>query len=394
MENNDVLFCRKTIVNSLSQTTAYHILHPINEIETENSFLSSLFVDVNINEITNQKTIFVKMSIEEFAHIPLQNNIAMVIFLDAHELSETKHLDLLHDMQLKDFKLGIINPDPEFFSIAFLNLFSYVLYSLDCLSINSIIEHYSNPTLTHKKLWVNKIKTSDEFDLAKKNMPNAYFSGDFIKKMTPVKGKKITAYKTILFDLLTELNDSDTSFQALAACIERDPTLTYRIIKLTHTSLYNNEFNVSSVQRAVEIIGTRDLMKWASLVMLASITGKPAGLVTMAISRAFFCQSISDVLFPRSNGAFLVGLFSFLPSFLGEDLPTLLKELPLDGNIKSALLELSGNLGGILNIVNAYEAGKWEKIPFEQLELSGISKRVLKELYIESLTSAREMSAL
>jgi EAL and modified HD-GYP domain-containing signal transduction protein len=395
MKNNDILFCRETVVNSLSQTMAYHILHPKNAaIDIENSFLNSIFFDVDINEITHQKTFFIEMSIEELSNLPLHKNACMIIFLNTQALSEKNHLDMLNDLRLQGFQLGIINPDPKVLSGDFLSIFSYVLFSSDSLPINTIIEHCSHSLLEHKNLWINKIETSDQFTLMKDCIPNAYFSGDFIKKTTPIKGKKVLNYKTILFDLLTELNNSDTSIQVLAACIERDPALTYRIIKLTHTSIYHSQFNISTAQRAVEIIGIRDLIKWASLVMLASISGKPASLVSMAISRAFFCQNISEVLFPKSNGAFLVGLFSFLPSFFDEDLPILLKELPIDESIKAALLEYSGNLGGVLKIVEAYEAGRWEKIPFKQLEYKGISKQALKELYVESLRRAREVSSL
>ncbi|MBU2240653.1 MAG: histidine kinase, partial [Gammaproteobacteria bacterium] len=115
---------------------------------------------------------------------------------------------------------------------------------------------------------------------------------------------------------------------------------------------------------------------------------------SMAVSRACFCQNLSTALFPKLDGAFLVGLFSYLPSFLDEELPTLLKDLPLDENIKSALLEYKGNLGGILKIVVAYEAGRWEKIPFGLLASKDMSKQSLKDLYIKSLKEAREMGSL
>lgn len=395
MKENDVLFCRKDVINAHSNTVAYHLLHPRSILAHEESaFLSSLFVDVNLTEITQQKTIFFQTRLEELENLPFQKNIEMVIFLDANSLSEETDVQILSDKRLQGYQLGIINSCPDLFSADFLAIFSYALFNLDDVPINCIIDYCSHPLLTHKNLWINKVETAKEFALLKKTIPSGYFSGNFIKRVTTIKGKKVLAYKTILFDLLTELNQHETSPRALASCIERDPTLTYRIIKLTHTGIYHRQFNVSNAQRAVEIIGIRDLIKWVGLLMLSSVSGKPDSLVSMAVSRAFFCQNIASVLFPKSDGAFLVGLFSYLPSFLYEELPTLLKELPLDENIKSALLEYKGNLGGVLKIVEAYESGRWEKIPFEQLADKDISKQALKELYIESLKSAREMNAI
>lgn len=394
MKDDDVLFCRKAVVNRLSETIAYYILHPsIEEQGQDASFLSSLFVDVNLTEITQQKTIFFRTSLVELAALPLPTNIHMVIFLNANELAE-KHLETLSEFRLQGYQLGIINPNPEKFSADLFSIFSYVLFSLNHLSIDDVVARIKHPVLSSKTLWVNKVEKAEQFMRLLESVPEGQFSGNFINKATSVKGKRILAHKAILIDLLVALNDRESSPRVLAEYIERDPTLTYRIIKLTHSVIYRGQFNVSNAQRAIEIIGVRDLIKWVGLVMLGSVSGKPDCLFSMAVSRACFCQGLSAALFPKLDGAFLVGLFSYLPSFLDEDLLTLLKDLPLDENIKTALLEYKGNLGSVLKIVIAYEAGRWEKIPFDHLESKNLSKQSLKDLYIQSLKEARQMGVV
>lgn len=394
MKETDILFCRKAVVNQLSETIAYYLLHPSSVAQgQDSSFLSSLFVDVNLTEITQQKTIYFQTSLDELSTLPLQSNIHMVIFLNATELSEM-HLDTLSEFRLQGYQLGIVNPVPEMFSVALFNVFSYVLFTLDCLSTDAVIETIKHPYISAKNIWVNKVEKTEQFYRLKESIPEGQFSGNAIHKVTPVKGKRILAYKAILVDLLIALSNKESSPRVLAEYIERDPTLTYRIIKLTHTVIYRSQFNVSNAQRAIEIIGIRDLIKWVGLVMVGSVPGKPDCLFSMAVSRACFCQRLSASLFPKLDGAFLVGLFSYLPSFLDDELATLLKDLPLDENIKSALLEHKGNLGGVLKIVVAYEAGRWEKIPFDMLASKDLSKQSLKELYIESLKEARQMGTL
>ena len=394
MKNNDVLFCRKAVVNQLSETTAYYILHPSNAIKGHDAtFLSSLFVDINFTEITQKKTIFFQSSLDELTDLPLQSNIHMVIFLSAFRLSDVD-LDKLSEYRLQGYQLGIVNPNPDTFPAALLDMFSYVLLTLDSVTIDEAIIRVEHPLLVSKNIWINKVENTEQFKQLQDKIPNGQFSGSFISKATSVKGKRILAYKTILIDLLVALNDRESSPRVLADYIERDPTLTYRLIKLTHTVHYHSLFNVSNAQRAIEIIGVRDLIKWVGLVMLGSVTGKPDCLFSMAVSRACFCQSLCAVLFPKLEGAFLVGLFSYLPSFFDEELPALLKDLPLDENIKIALLEHKGNLGSILKIVEAYEAGRWEKIPFDQLASKDVSAQSLKDLYVKSLKAAREMGAL
>jgi len=393
MKNKDVLFCRKNVVNNASETVAYYLLHPDSTAEKqENCFLSSLFVDLDLNEVIQGKTLFFQIDINKLTTLPIRSEIPMVIFLDGNTLIEN-NFELLSEIRTQGYQLGIINPTVDAFSSFFLDLFTYTLFSLDSLTINEIIERCKNPLFSQKKQWINKIEHAEQFKLLKEVIPSGLFCGNFIKRMTEVKGTRIIAYKSILIDLMTALKTHESSPQVLADIIERDPTLTYRIIKLTHTSQYYSRFNVSTAQRAVEIIGIQDLIKWVGLVMLSSVSGKPACLFTMAISRAYFCENLSKALFPKLEGAFLVGLFSYLPSFFDDELPELLKDLPLGSNITGALLEHSGNLGGVLKVVEAYEAGRWDKIPFEQLISKDINEQTLKTFYINSLKAAREMSA-
>ncbi|QUX95908.1 histidine kinase [Marinomonas sp. CT5] len=394
MKNNDVLFCTKAVVNLNSQTIAYFIVHPDNKIEEKDaSFLSSLFIDSNITEITQQKTIFFQSHIDQLSKLPLQSNIHMVIFIDGIELQE-EHLDTLSALRLDGYELGIKNPDLKAIPPAILDVFTSVVFNLNQCSIENVIESCKNELISTKNIWIDEVEKEDQFNTLKQAIPEASFSGNFIKRVNTIKGKRILAYKAILIDLLIALNDQESSPRVLADYIERDPTLTYRVIKLTHTAHYRSQFNVSSAQRAVEIIGIRDLIKWVSLVMLSSISGKPDCLFPMAVSRACFCQSLAKALSPKVDGAFIVGLFSYLPSFLDDDLPSLLKNLPLEENIKAALLEYKGNLGGVLRIVEDYEAGRWEKIPLEQLQSKNITKQSLKDLYVESFKEAKEMMSL
>ncbi|AEF54781.1 EAL and HDOD domain-containing protein [Marinomonas posidonica] len=393
MKNDDVLFCRKAVVNQKSQTMAYHLLHPEDTLyEDEKTFFSSLFVDVNLNELTQQKAIFFIGSIDQLTKLPELNGLQVTLFIDCSNLDQTKHIDSLSEARLDGYQFGLVNPQPEDYDSDFMNVFSYVLYDLEQISLDEVLESSQHPDIVLKNIWVHKIERAQDFDRLKQSLPHAYFSGCFIRKMTKIKGKRVLAYKDILIELLNHLNNHQTSPRLLADCIERDPTLTYRIIKLTHTARYHSQFNVTNAQRAVEIIGVRDLVKWVGLVMLSSVSGKPDCLFLMAVSRACFCHNISAVLFPKLEGGFLVGLFSYLPSFYDEDLTTLLKELPLDVNITKALLEYQGNLGGVLRMVEAYESGRWEKIPFDQLAMMNISKDALKNIYIDSLTMAREMT--
>ncbi|MGO2235503.1 MAG: hypothetical protein ACTH5B_15650 [Marinomonas sp.] len=207
MKDADILFCRKAVVNRLSETTAYYVLHPSNVTQGQDaSFLSSLFVDANLNEITQQKTIFFQTSLNELSALPLQTNIHMVIFLCANDLTE-KHIETLTEFRLQGYQLGIINPNPEAFTVALLSVFSYVMLTLDHLSVDDALTRFKHPALSSKKLWVNKVEKLEQFTKLLESIPEGQFSGNFINKITSVKGKRVLAYQAILIDLLVALKE-------------------------------------------------------------------------------------------------------------------------------------------------------------------------------------------
>ncbi|MGB0784364.1 MAG: histidine kinase, partial [Marinomonas sp.] len=163
MNNNDVLFCRKAVVNRDSETVAYYILHPAGVTnDNKASFLSSLFVDVNLIEVTQQKTIYIKSSLDELQALPLQKNIHLVTFLIASTLNESDY-ELLSELRLQGHQLGIIHPQNAPMSADFFNVFSHVFFSLDKISVEQVIETMANPALSSKCVWVNKVEQSEQY---------------------------------------------------------------------------------------------------------------------------------------------------------------------------------------------------------------------------------------
>lgn len=391
MSKTDVFFCRRAIVNHHAKTAAYHFLLLDDvKVSNEKHSLGPFLFDMNIKELAENKCIFMQGSIDELGSLPARNTENIVILLSCLTLTEAD-IDQILDARLQGYQFGIMDPDLIAFSTDWLSEFNYILFTLDKYPVSELIRKIKSPSISSKCIWINGIRHEEQFSLFKDVVSNGLFSGDFIKKSSAVKGKRILTYKVILIDLLAMLSRHHPSPKRLAGCIERDPTLTYRLIKLTRSAFYYSQFNVANAQRAIEIIGIRDLVKWISLAMFTSVPGKPDCLFSMALSRACFCEEVSSVLFPKVEGAFVVGLFSYLPSFLDETLPVLLQELPLDENISIALLHHKGHLGSVLKIVQAYESGRWEKLPLENLAAAGMDQQRLRDLYVKSLGKAKQM---
>jgi EAL and modified HD-GYP domain-containing signal transduction protein len=109
-------------------------------------------------------------------------------------------------------------------------------------------------------------------------------------------------------------------------------------------------------------------------------------LAVQAIVRAKFCQSLGPYarLGRKTEDLFLLGLLSLIDAFLDRPLEEILKEIPIDDEIKKALLGADSSLGNIYQFVLAYEKGEWEKLAKQCLQL-GIDEAVPPRLYLAAV---------
>jgi len=107
------------------------------------------------------------------------------------------------------------------------------------------------------------------------------------------------------------------------------------------------------------ILGERELRRWIRLVvMVGAAEQKSSELVLMGLSRARFCELLSNRL--RSNSdLFLMGLLSVMDAILEVSMDVLLEQLPVEREIKAALLGQSSTLRPLYQLMLAQESGEW-----------------------------------
>ncbi|WP_166637702.1 EAL and HDOD domain-containing protein [Marinomonas balearica] len=398
---NNFLFCRENIVDSLLKTEAYYIKHSTHsdsfDFSTQSSekstLISTLFFSSLVIDALPNHPLFIQIPTNELISLPPRSSFNATIFIQENELGNTETLSQIKKLRMEGYEFGIINPTEDTPEDTLKN-FTSVCFELSKIGISKVLQYVDLPTIAPKTIWVSDVHIKTQIDKLIDTQKIRFFSGPFMTQVEHIKGQTYPVYKAILAELVERLNNSRSTIRSLAETIERDPNLAYRVIKLTKAVPYHRQFNVSNVQRALEIIGLRDLLKWVTLAMFSSVDGKPDCLISMALSRAYFCELLSKELFPAQQGAFLTGLFSYLPAVFDEDMPTLLEQLPIDPHIKDALLNKRGNLGSVLKVVCDYEAGRWDNLPLNQLEQHGLNTESLRTIYLESLKQTKELQIL
>ena len=89
----------------------------------------------------------------------------------------------------------------------------------------------------------------------------------------------------------------------------------------------------------------------------------------------------------------MVGLFSGLDGYTQNDMAEIIKELPVDEEIKDALLGKENNLRKVLELVLSYENMNINRME-EYCEMLNLDKKILIDLYMESIEWSNRLAII
>ena len=212
------------------------------------------------------------------------------------------------------------------------------------------------------KLLAEKIETYEEFENAL-SMGFMYFQGYFFSKPEIISGKEIAPSKITLLQIVGEANKKDCSFEKLEKLINRDVSISYKLLRYINSAFFKRACEISTIKHAIVLLGETEIKRFISMVATAELASdKPEELVRTSIIRARFCELLG---LHSNNGAdvselFLMGLFSLIDAMLDNKMEDIMQTLPLSKNIKQALLKGKGDLSDYLKLVSSYESANWE----------------------------------
>jgi EAL and modified HD-GYP domain-containing signal transduction protein len=225
------------------------------------------------------------------------------------------------------------------------------------------VQHYAGLPV---KLLAEKVETHVEFEFCHK-LGFDYFQGYFFSKPVLMEGRELPAGQMTLLNLIAKLQTPATTFAEIEALISNDVGISYKLLRIINSSLYNLSRNVESIQHAVVLLGTATLKKWLTLLSLSAVANKPPELVNQTLIRARMCEELARSLNLKPESAFTVGLFSQLDALMDTSLHDLIAALPLAPEISAAITARSGGLGALLQTVEHYERGAWQELDRQAL---------------------------
>jgi len=403
-----VYVARQPILDRKGRTFAYELLYReslenffpegrLPEEEASRRVLVNAFFRFGIRELTYGKKAFINFTLELLRsglveYFPPQNLVIEI-------LERTDHtpdlLGICEGLYRKGYALALDDFDGE---SPLRDLLPYVRYvKLDFQELSpekraALARELGNDFY----LVAEKIETREEYEEAR-DLGFHFFQGFYFARPKILASREIPVFKQHYLRLLGLLQKEEDNLEEIIEVIQAEPSLALKLLRYINSAFFGFPVKVRSVRHAAVLLGKDGLRKWGSLATLFLLASdQPPELIVQAVVRAKFMEFLAERLglLEEMEEAFLVGLFSLLEAMTDQPLFMILKELPLEEEIKRALLRESSPFTPLLSLVENYERGDWEGVHRILTELDPSLREVLPVMYREAVKFAHQIFAL
>ena len=395
------LFARQPIYDHQLNVHAYELLFRPTENFIGGEFdgdsatsqvVLNAFTSVNFDTLNNHLPAFVNFTRNWLRETPPFNPSQVVIEVLENIEVDDEVIEDIKQLKKKGFTIAL---DDFIYSDSWLPLVEIAdIIKIDVLS-TSKEEVRSMLTILQKyptKLLAEKVENHQMLTLCQSQKFD-YFQGYFLSKPQIIKGTKLESNQMIIMNILSKLQNPEIEINTLDSLISQDPILSFRILRLINSAAYNTGKEVTSIHKAINMLGLKQIKQWASIIALTKLSNKPETLFIEALYRAKMCEYLAiHGKIKDPNMYFTVGLFSMLDAFLDQEMKTVLNHLPLAKQVNDAILTHKGLPGKILLLVIAHQRAQWHKVPWGALEKRfDITDEVLSEAQLEALLWSQDV---
>ena len=242
------------------------------------------------------------------------------------------------------------------------------------------------------RMLAEKVETAEKLAAAKK-AGFLYFQGYFFSKPEILEARKIPANRAGYLRMLQITQESDLDSQELENIIKGEASICYRLLRYLNSDAFGFATEIHSVKQALAMMGEREVRRWIRLVTtLAPEQHQSTDLVFSALARARVCELLSPKLSLGESDLFLLGLLSRMDAILETPMARVLENIPIDQELKAALLGGAGRLRTPYQLMLAVEAKDSKRVRELATALS-LSESDVATAYKEAEDWARKVTA-
>lgn len=379
-----VLMARQPIFNPALEVFAYELLYRTegedraivhNAVQATAHVVAGATLDIGFTRLVGNSPAFINFPASMLSSrllLPLAPE-RIVIEVNAGAAPDPNLLDGLMWLRGEGYRVSLDDFDIAQNSPELLDCADVVKLDIQRLSPDDLVESIRKVRKSSVQLVAEKMKTAAELARCRE-LGFDLFQGHFLQRPETFKGRRAPSSELVALELILSLDEHRASVEQIEKCIVRDVGLSYRLLRCINSSYYRTPREVASIRQAILLLGYQELRKICSVILLTSLSERPAYMSVQALTRAKMCEILGVMAgYPGSDGYFMTGFMSLLDGFLGAPMKECLSELPLNESIRNAILFQLGPMGAALRCVLNYEQGKWGALKFDKLTESEVA---------------------
>ena len=352
----------------------------------------SALMDIGLENIVGNRLAFINMT-QGFliGKLPLpQMQEQIVLEVLENEVPEEDLLKGLEDLAQAGYRIALNDfiYTPKFDRL--LEISKFVKLDVSILSDTDLESHVDILRKHNVKLLAERVESQEKFEQCKA-LGFDYFQGFFFCKPHVFIGKRVEGNRMIVLKLISELQNPSVSIDELEDLIGHDPTLAYHLLRYMNSAFYALRIKIESIKHALTLLGTDEVRKWASLMLMLRLSDKkPKELMLMGMMRAKMAEIIGS---SDSKGSpdqyFSVGLFSILDALLDMSLEEVVETLPITRrNDCSINLSFWKNGREVLQNIKFYEQADWDTL------MHLIDHSAYQKAYLQAIKWSSELGSI
>ncbi len=405
-DSQSVYIARQPIFNATGHVQAYELLYrntaqnvsgasSVGDDEATGTVISEAILNFGMHELTNGKKAFVN-----FADGYLLNKAAYLLDPEQFvvEILESvvftiEVIDALYTLKSAGFDVALDDYVGTDIPAEILSLIDII--KIDFIDTTKEQRAAFAPSLVNagKVLLAEKVETKEDVQEAM-SLGCQLFQGYYFSKPIMMKKSSMEISSVSYMKLAREINAPDINLNNIAWIINSDAHLTYKLLRRMKTLQYYRGNNITSINRALVMMGDAEVRRWIMLILLRNVTNTRSDeLIRTALIRAFLCEKLAQES-GRGNSvseAYSAGMLSILTTG-GHDPREMLGDIQIPSIVRDALSGKDCFLKRLLDIAVCYEKGNWNKLEYlTEYSVPELNAKFLPGLYMASVAEADEM---
>ncbi|MCM1026561.1 MAG: HDOD domain-containing protein [Roseburia sp.] len=219
------------------------------------------------------------------------------------------------------------------------------------------------------------------------------YEGEFYRVPVTRGSHQVAPLKANYIELLNVVNKENYELTEAAKIISRDPALTISLLKMVNRMTVKS--GITTIRHAAAMLGQKELKRWITTAAVNELSAdRPSEITRLSLLRAKFAENLAPVFGrkEKSEELFLMGLFSVLDVILEKPMAEALEIVMVTGDVRSALLDGTGCLAPVYDMMKQYERANWQEVS-RQLLLAEMDAEKVCQAYVDALSWYKNLTA-